>query len=361
MRSSTDLFFELIQVGLKNKTGFDQFPTEEEWDTLYALAHKQSLASALFPCVEKSFADIPGKKPKIVLRWYLAQQKNKKLCELQATRAKQLTDFFSKAGFRSCILKGLGTAQYYDYPENRQCGDIDIWIEGDRDAILAHVKSCHLSIGHVDIKHSDIHFFNDIPVEVHVRPSWMYNLVTDQKLQAFFHRQAARQFDNYNALLGFTHTTVDFDLVYSMVHIYRHIFSEGIGLRQIMDYYYISLHSTSEQRKSAFAVLQTLGMARFVGGIMWILKAKFGMKDSLLLCSTNEKHGSFLLNEILTGGNFGQFDSRITRIDKNLRFKRGFIQLKRNLRFVAFYPSEVLWSPFWKFGHYCWRKKKGYL
>lgn len=54
------------------------------------------------------------------------------------------------------------------------------------------------------------------------------------------------------------------------------------------------------------------------------------------------------LSEILTAGNFGQYDDRMLRIDKSKRFERGFVQLKRNLRFVGYYPSEVLWSPFWK-------------
>ena len=94
---------------------------------------------------------------------------------------------------------------------------------------------------------------------------------------------------------------------------------------------------------------------------MWILKECLGMKEEYLLCSVNERHGKYLLSEIMTAGNFGQFDDRMLRIDKNKKFKRGFVQLKRNLRFVSYYPSEVLWSPFWKLWHWGWRKRKGYL
>ena len=68
-----------------------------------------------------------------------------------------------------------------------------------------------------------------------------------------------------------------------------------------------------------------------------------------------------LLEEIMRGGNFGHYDDRMLRIDKNKKFKRGFVQLKRNLRFVSYYPSEVLWSPLWKLWHWSWRKKKGFL
>ena len=80
-----------------------------------------------------------------------------------------------------------------------------------------------------------------MPVEVHFLPSWMYNPSTNKELQKFFDMQSERQFGNYDSEAGFIHTTIEFDLVFSIVHIYRHIFSEGIGLRQLMDYYYIQV------------------------------------------------------------------------------------------------------------------------
>jgi len=129
----------------------------------------------------------------------------------------------------------------------------------------------------------------------------------------------------------------------------------------LMDYYYILIHSAMEQRAHAFDVLVKLKMGAFVGGIMWILKECFGMKEEYLLCPVNIRHGGFLRSEILTAGNFGQFDPRTKRIAVQKRFERGFVQLNKNLRFVTYYPSEVLWSPFWKLWHWGWRKRKGYL
>ena len=47
--------------------------------------------------------------------------------------------------------------------------------------------------------------------------------------------------------------------------------------------------------------------------------------------------------------------------NKEKRIERGLEQLARNLRFVRYYPHEVLLSPIWKCWHYGWRKKHGYL
>lgn len=356
-------FFELIQIAVGNKTGFDKAPTDKEWVMLYELACKQSLASVALEGVNRISERDSSQKPPmgVLFEWIGIQQLTIAENKLHNQRTKELCEIFKKAGFQSCVLKGQGTALYYKHPEYRQCGDIDIWVKGDRDEILNFARKNGYHIGHIDIKHSDIDFFEDVPVEVHFLPSWMYNPSTNKKLQKFFNEQSERQFGIYDAEVGFTHTTIDFDLVFSIVHIYRHIFSEGIGLRQLMDYYFILQGSFVNQRKDAFAVLRSLKMSSFVGGIMWILKECFGMKEEYLLCSVNERHGKYLLSEIMTAGNFGQFDDRMLRIDKNKKFKRGFVQLKRNLRFVSYYPSEVLWSPFWKLWHWGWRKRKGYL
>ena len=311
-------------------------------------------------------------KQGLVLEWIGVGLQTEARNKVQNQRAKELCELFKEGGFRGCILKGQGTALYYEHPEHRLCGDIDVWVSSDssfrfqdsrsRDKVLEYARSKGWKIGHVDIKHSDMEIFEDVPLEVHFQPSWMYCPTTNKRLMRFFAEEEGRQFGNYDGCVGFTHATIDFDLVYSMVHIYRHIFSEGIGLRQLVDYYYILRSVKSEDiKKKSLDTLCSLGMGKFVGGVMWILREYFGMKEELLLCPVNERHGRFLLSEIMTAGNFGQYDERTVRVDKDKKFKRGFAQLGRNLRFVTYYPSEVLWSPFWKLWHWCWRKKKGYL
>lgn len=361
MSTLTVLFFELIQISLGNRKKFSIAPTDEEWALLFELSCKHSIAALLFEGITVALQDCPKGKPYVFYEWYTLQLQTVDMNRIYNARAKELCSLLSEAGFRACILKGQGTALYYGHPEYRQCGDVDIWVGGERDAILSFTKKKGFSIGHIDIKHADIGFFDDVPVEVHFLPSWMYSPFTNKKLQRFFRDNEDRQFSNFDASSGFVHTTSDFDIVYSLVHIYRHIFSEGIGLRQLVDYYYILLRSTSINKESAYKRLKGLGLSSFAGGIMWILKECFAMKEELLLCSTNEFHGKFLLSEMLAAGNFGKYDERRTHSDASKLFKYGFIQLKRNIHFVRFYPSEVLWSVPWKLWHYCWRKRRGYL
>lgn len=359
----TKLFFELIQIALANKNSFNRPPSDIEWKNLYEEACKQSLAGVFLDGVNRLIESGNCSKPpmNVLYEWIGLQQHIVLHNKLHNQRTKELYVLFKERGYLSCVLKGQGTALYYEHPEYRQCGDIDIWVEGQRDEILSCIKKAGYTTDGIDVQHTNVKFFNDVEVEVHFLPSFMFNPSTNKRLQKFFNEQAGKQFVNYDSGAGFPHTTIEFDLVFSIVHIYRHIFSEGIGLRQLMDYYYILTHSTIEQRAQAFGVLVSLKMESFVGGIMWILKECFEMKEEYLICAVNKHHGEFLLSEIMTAGNFGHYDYRMLRIDKNKKFKRGFVQLKRNLRFVSYYPLEVLWSPFWKLWHWGWRKHKGYL
>lgn len=369
MDEINSLLYQIIQVNLGYRVMLERTPSADDWKAIYAVSQKQTVAGFVLSAIERLM--IYGQQPskKIILEWIGLSEKIRIKNQQVCLRCISLEKKFVNAGYKCCVLKGQGTALYYENPLCRQSGDIDLWVTKNghtkvddvREDVLEFAKENGYKISQIDIKHSDIEFFKDVPVEVHFMPSWMFNPFKNRKLQKYFAEHANKQFENFDANIGFTHTTVDFDLVFSLVHIYRHVFEEGIGLRQLLDYYHILLHSDVEQRNDAYKVLKEFGMSSFAGGVMWVMMKCFAMKDEYYLCEVNERHGSFLLSEIMIAGNFGHYDERIQRIDKNKHFKLGFIQLKRNLKFVSYYPSEVLWSPFWKLWHWCWRKKKGYL
>jgi len=159
---------------------------------------------------------------------------------------------------------------------------------------------------------------------------------------------------------GFATPTIKFNLVYSLIHIYRHLFDEGIGLRQMMDYYYIMQHSIETERSEAYRALCNLGMKRFVSAAMYVMVGVYSMNQQYLLCEPSEKYGTKLLNSILEGGNFGHYNNKNAHGKEN-RIQRGIRNIRHNLSVLSDYPSEVLWSPIWKCWHWCWRKWNGYL
>lgn len=401
------LFFELIQVAIGRKTCLSHTPIHstssgqvlDEWGELYAMAKKQSLVGITFAAVQKLQGQAQTPPEMLYLTWMGMAAKIQQRNEVVSKQCVALQERFAAAGYKSAVLKGQDYGRYYFYgnlsanpnlntstgsfdsaqdksaqapnPNHsnlsnnsnlsllRQSGDIDLWVDGDRDEVIAWAKKEGAEIGHIDIKHSDMRFFSDTEVEVHFQPSWMYCPKTGKRLREWFQSFKFQEFQKVPS--GFMVPPLEFSLVYCMVHIYRHFFSEGIGLRQVLDMYFLLLHSSKEQREEAMRVMDGLHMRKAVSGIMYLLQECFGMDSSMLFCKTDEKLGRFLLSEMMTTGNFGHDDYRYKHLDKSLRWQRGFIGLKRNWKYLGFFPEEVMWSPVWKVWHYCWRKRKGYL
>ena len=77
---------------------------------------------------------------------------------------------------------------------------------------------------------------------------------------------------------------------------------------------------------------------------------------SWMICEPNEKEGKRLMEEIMKGGNFGQYDTRDAALKKGGMVKHGVWKLKRVMRLVRSYPEEALWEPVFRVWHLGWRK-----
>ena len=145
--------------------------------------------------------------------------------------------------------------------------------------------------------------------------------------------------------------------VFLLVHIYRHLMAEGIGLRQLMDYFFLLRKGTDEEARKRFAgQLRELKMMRFAGAVMYVLGRVFGLEERLMPVPPSKKYGGRLLEEIMRAGNFGLYDERIDRSGKDTEWRRFRRRMKRIVRFAADYPDEVCWTPWFKIWHFFWRK-----
>ena len=354
------LFYELIRLSVGSSSVLSSHPSSHEWQSLLTEAIKQAIDGVSFEGFLKyqEFSENVQESKKIKLQWIasvlLLEQRN----ELTNLRAQQLTEFFSQGEFRTCVLKGQGIALLYPNPKHRHCGDIDLWVEGKRDDIVNYIRSKGVKVYDVHLVHATAEFFKDVAVEIHFCPSWMYNPFFNRRLQLFFASQASAQFAHYDEKVGFAYPTIFFNLVHSMVHINRHVFEEGIGLRQLMDYYFILKHSSREERSEAYNVLCSVGLRKFVGAVMYVMQQVFLLEEDLMLCRPNSILGSRLLDSIMAGGNFGK--ALGLKHGRN-KLEKGLLQLKHNLQLMLPYANEAMWIPFFQVWHYRWRKRHGYL
>lgn len=363
------LFFELLQIALGNRERLSVTPSEAEWTELFSFAQEQTLVGIAFTGIE--LLPVEQRPPKMLLmQWYSLANLIKVRNAEQDRKSLAVANRFLKDCFKSVMLKGQGMAKLYAKGEYRVPGDIDIWLEGDRKTIMNWVSD--YSPKNAPVYHNvSICPIGGTEIEVHFTPSWMNCYFTNRKLQNFFRQYAKKIFCNEEHLVisedgsccykQLPVPPLEFNRVFILVHIYRHLFGEGIGLRQLMDYYHVLCQGfTEEERSETLNILKSLKMLRFAGAVMYVLQTVFGMKDAFLLLPPDEKEGRFLLNEIMQAGNFGHYDKRIKRVANESALHVFLRRTIRNLRFIRSYPSEVLWTPLFKIWHFTWRKYHGY-
>ncbi len=178
-------------------------------------------------------------------------------------------------------------------------------------------------------------------------------------MQTFFSEQADAQFSHLVQLSGCDGSvavpTDEFNLVYQMTHIMRHLFDEGIGVRQMMDYYFLLKKGVAEDvRMRAVETLHRLGMERFTKAVMYVLQHLFGIEDRFLLAEPDKRLGKVMLEEVSHTGNFGQHEDRFSsHPETGLGFATTVMH--RLPRLIRYFPVETLsrplflaWYPFWK-------------
>ena len=350
------IFFEFLKFSIGSAKDIPSSLKEADWKVLYRIAQKQCLVGVLFDGIKKLPTEHVGMKKGLLLQWMAESQMLEKANVRLNDAAIQVSEWFRKKGFRTCILKGQGNALLYPNGLHRTPGDIDIWVEGGDKRVISfvrsispHEKACY--------HHIDFPSYKGVEVEVHYRPSFLLCFWHNRKLQKYYERVKEEQF-SHRVMLGekgeFAIPTVEFNFIFQLTHIYAHLMNEGIGLRQLLDYYYVlisdnlSLIRDRVQRK-----LKELGLWKFAGAIMYIMQEVFGMPASQLIVPPNEKYGKFVLNEVLEAGNFGKHDAR-NRFGKS-KLGHNLQRVYRDMRLVRYFPAEALSEPFFRVWHFFWR------
>ena len=350
------IFFDFLRFCIGSEPEIPSSLKEADWKELYRIAQKQCLVGILFDGVKKLSTEHVGMKKELLLQWMAESQMLEKANVRLNDAAIQVSEWFRKKGFRTCILKGQGNTLMYPNPYSRTPGDIDIWVEGGDKRVISfvrsispHEKACY--------HHIEFPSYKGVEVEVHYRPSFLLCFWHDRKLQKYHERVKEEQF-SHRVMLGeqgeVAIPTAEFNLIFQLTHIFSHLMNEGIGLRQLLDYYFVLLHADMKDVAELQRNLKHIGIWKFAGSIMYIMQEVFGLSASRLIVPPNEKYGKFVLNEVLEAGNFGVHDARNpfgrSKLGHNLQ------RVYRDMRLVRYFPLEALSEPLFRVWHFFWRK-----
>ena len=446
------MIFDFLKYCLDRKDNMSNVVADIDWQQLYSFASKQAILGLCFDGIERLGKEYPEELKlnpigrELLMTWMgKAQQIRRQNMKVNRVAAK-LYSKFREDGLRCCILKGQGNALMYPNPYSRTPGDIDVWVNASREEITEYAKT-HFEIGD-DIRFHHLETsFDGVPVELHFFPGIMNNPIYNARLQKWFKQNADLQCSNVVSLpdgIGeIAIPTTAFNVVYQLTHLYHHFFDEGIGMRQIIDYFLVvcdfykvyqnsskitpslftikegstshpapltlrgeggnrptrcseplrskvggpskvspdcagwdrldavgdiasdasvsSASTTDSSASTALDVVQRelkyLGLWKFAGAVMYVLKEVLGLSEDKMIMPLDEKRGRLLLAEILDGGNFGRHFTKYAGFTHQSMGKKYFLKIWRNMHFVRYYPAEALCEPLFRTWHFFWRLK----
>ena len=378
------IFFEFLRFCIGTVQEVPSSLKGADWRVLYAMARKQCLVGVLFDGIKRLPADV-GMDKGLLFQWMAQNQTLRKANARLDKAAVEVAEWFGRKGFRTCVLKGQGNALLYPPGMERTPGDIDLWVDGGDRKVVSFVRSlspdekvCYHHIGFPE--------YNGVEVEVHFRPSFLFCFRHNRRLQGYYEQVMDGQFAHRVKLGEQGDVAVpkaEFNLIFQLTHIFTHLMNEGIGLRQLLDYFFllkntnfigntdgdgfllntdftdntdrIGGNADGVDRRLLQDELRRLGLWEFAGAVMYIMKEVFGLEDNRLIVPPDVKRGRLVLKEVLEAGNFGQYDKRNwfghSALGHNLQ------RLYRDMRLVRYFPEEALSEPFFRIWHFFWRKR----
>ena len=445
------MIFDFLKYGLGEKDNMSNVVADIDWQQLYSFASKQALLGLCFNGIERLGKEYPEELKQnpigreLLMTWMgKAQQIRRQNMKVNAVASK-LFSMLREDGLRCCILKGQGNALMYPNPYSRTPGDIDVWIDASRERIMEYAQKKFELGDDIRLQHLETSL-DGVPVELHFFPCSMNNPIYHARLQKWFRRNADLQCSHIVGLPDgagdIAIPTTAFNVIYQLTHLYHHFFDEGIGMRQIIDYYVVmndfwkvkesfsqpsrpslpkegstafpkplspqgtgdvtalrcseplrskdggpskvspdcagwdrrgvsgdiasdasvsSAFTTDSSASTALVVVQRelkyLGLWKFAGAVMYVLKEVLGLSEDKMIVPMEEKRGRLLLAEILDGGNFGRHFTKYAGFTHQSMGKKYFLKIWRNMHFVRYYPAEALCEPLFRTWHFFWRLK----
>lgn len=343
-------FMELVCCGVSGAVPDEKIfsgLSGEDWEQIYTLARRQTVCGICYD----AYCKLPDRLlpagsllPRWVARVNAIETSSRRMSEAVAALVKTL----GALGLHPVVQKGLSVARFYINPELRESGDIDLWFPGDEleKAIAFARKTDRKLKSHPDGSLSFI--YRGFVVEIHRQ---LINISTPgaaRRLRAFISRQSPVCATGD----GIPSPAPLFELLLVNVHIMRHAFGTGIGLRQICDYMRAAYELKGSYDPAEFEkACVSLGISRWTAllndFLVTYLRASADMLPPSGLSEANSQPVSSLMKIVIEGGNFGHHrhsvaESAVPASGGKLHTMA--MHLKRARFALAIAPSEAVWN-----------------
>lgn len=362
MNNIYDLFFELIQVSLGTRICLSNTPSADEWGELYKMAKKQSLLGICFAGVQRLQQQRQEPPEMTYLKWMGMAAKIQQKSEEHRRVLKRLSEFLNEKGHRAIFMKGLTCAEHYPDPLLRQCGDIDFVVkENDFDDVMKALEE----IAEVDHdlvhEHHGMAHIGNVQLEPHYKIHNYQNPWNDRTMRTLQQEllngeercmmKVGNPSTDSGQVAEIEKFPVEFEGMFLVSHMVNHVFEEGLGLRQVMDYGFwvkdLPNHKDFDMERY-HEYLRKMHMDRAAKIFTYICEKYLGMDRHIMGYAYTEKEEAFaekMLADIMAVGNF----ARGAEEHPEAGWQAYWWTTKRAWQLGYLCPSEARWWPVSKF------------
>ncbi|MBQ6822963.1 MAG: nucleotidyltransferase family protein [Bacteroidales bacterium] len=306
-------FFELIQVPLGTRDRLSAAPSAADWSRIYALAQEQAVAGICLAGLDRLPAE--QRPPKaLLLQWIGESELIRKRSGRMDAAVAALCAELSSMNIRFLVFKGQTLAVLYPDPSLRQSGDIDFLIHPDDwPRALEWANAIPVKEDWEDnTTEKDVEFtLNGVRYEMHR----MLTSLSTRSHRNYWENTVVPEIWASTQVVEVPGCAVPtlgpvMNNLYVFVHIFEHLISDGIGLRQFVDWA-VLLSSRRLQEEEVAQLekhLDGLGLRSAYSGLGAVLTDYLGLPEdrfSFTIGPAEHKSAPKLMANILKMGNFG--------------------------------------------------------
>ena len=276
-------------------------PEDINWDMLWEIALSQQLTGVVYHQCKSGIAssDLPDA---IKNRWKQGYKYYSLLYLKRLALLKQVDTAFQKANIPYLIFKGTELAKLYPTPAQRTMGDSDILVhEEDKQ----RASEALVSLGFELDTHLPVEWFaqkDEIKIELHHRLIYNYHSVEIYSLQAWGDKAwnyVSCEKDKAQYQLDLT-----YHLIYTLLHLRKHLLLEGIGFRQFMDVAVLAAQPRINWPQANLWI-KDLNLEKFSQVCFTFCKRWFDIKLPVKEVEIQEDFYNETTEKIMSGGVFG--------------------------------------------------------
>ncbi len=285
------LFYELIQVSLKQLDCLSRGPEPEEWEELYETARQQKMTGICYRGVQALFEFGLRVPQDLIIDWMAQAETIEERSSIFTQHTIKVQQKLAEKGYPSSVLIGQGSAR--DYGDElmmlREPDGINIFVDTDIDELTASV---------------DIPEWDETPVMLHNSIGLGKNPYRNWKLRKWFAKNRKSLFVKDGEMVR---PAVSMNVVYLILNLYWRFLYEGITMRELTDVFFALKRLADKERASQVKydkIFRSFGISRFAQGVMWTMHTVFGLDESLQVVKPSAKQGQFILHEVMSGRHF---------------------------------------------------------